>query len=76
MMDCSALGLLDFTFILPFITLDFLFNALKVLQMSVIYLDKKKKKKTGGKKDREKDIFPPDFTMTLYHRVWILLITA
>lgn len=75
MMDCPALGLLDFTFILPFITLDFLFNTLKVLQMSVIYLEKKKKK-PGEKKDREKDIFPPDFTMTLYHRVWILLITA
>lgn len=37
--------------------------------MSVIYLGEKKKKK-------EKDIFPPDFTMTLYHQVWILLITA
>lgn len=57
MMDCSALGLLDFTFIFPFITLDFLFNTLKVLQMSVIYLDKKKKKKTGEKKIGKKIFF-------------------
>lgn len=55
MMDCPALGLLDFTFIFPFITLDFLFNTLKVLQMSVIYLEKKKKK--PGEKKIGKKIF-------------------